>query len=169
MLLGRNQLSSIPAPCNPGCPQPVPPATVLPPCRPAGLPAAASQATPSWVLLISFFYKSHSLIMVNNESIFPDLCPFYPNCILTSMCIFDPSHDGKKTLSYSDRIKRKSVLRMYPDEGFPVGSLLICWLLSLFSIPVLWWTLTASRAVVLKRSTEGASCHCRLIATWENS
>lgn len=96
---------------GPGYPQPVPLAPVLPYYGTAGLSAAASQATPSWVLLISFFYKSHSLIMVNNESIFPDLCSFYPNCILTSMCIFDPSHDGKKTRSCSDRIKRKSDLR----------------------------------------------------------
>lgn len=91
-----------------GYPQPVPHAPVLPSYSTAGLSAAASQATPSWVLLISFFYKSHSLIMVNNESLFPDLCSFYPNCILTSICIFDPSHDGKKTLSCSDRIKKKS-------------------------------------------------------------
>jgi len=81
---------------GPGCPQPLPLAPVLPSHHTAGLAAAASQATPSPVLLISFFHKSHSLIMVNNESIFPDLCSFYPNCILTSTCIFDPSHDGEK-------------------------------------------------------------------------
>lgn len=96
---------------GPGYPQPVPLAPVLPSYSTAGLSTAASQATPSWVLLISFFYKSHSLIMVNNESIFLDLCSFYPNCILTSICIFDPSDDGKKTPFCSDRIKRKSDLR----------------------------------------------------------
>lgn len=153
-----------------GYPQPVPHAPVLPSYSTAGLSAAASQATPSWVLLISFFYKSHSLIMVNNESLFPDLCSFYPNCILTSICIFDPSHDGKKTLSCSDRIKKKVRFKSISRWSLscrPLGNLPIT--VSLFSAPPLGWTLTASQAVAIKRGSEEASCLCCLIATRQNS
>lgn len=155
---------------GPAHPQPVPLVPLLPSYSTAGLSAAPSQATPAWVLLISFFYKSHSLIMANNESIFPDLCSFYPNCVLTSICIFDPSHDGKKDSvlfrQNEKKVRFETTLR-WRLSCWQLGNLLTA--VSLFSAPVLWWTLAASQAAAVKGGSERASCLCRLIATRKNS